>query len=87
MLEWKPVVLLALLFQDGASSCEEATKAVRHVLFDSARARRPRYSPGTGGAALSPGERAAGAGRGLVSWQGHDLASLWGSHMGKMIWD
>lgn len=39
------------------------------------------------GAVLSPGECAAGAGRGLVSWQGQDLASLWGSHTGKMIWD
>lgn len=85
MLEWKPIVLLALLFQDGASSCTEAVKAVQHVLFDSARA-------GAGGArdegaVLSPGECAAGAGRGLVSWQGQDLASLWGSHTGKMIWD
>lgn len=63
----------------------EAVKAVQHVLFDSARA-------GAGGArdegaVLSPGECAAGAGRGLVSWQGQDLASLWGSHTGKMIWD
>lgn len=39
------------------------------------------------GAVLSPGECAAGAGRGLVSWQGQDLASFWGSHTGKMIWD